>query len=634
MNGALRGLRVLVTRPAHQADGLCQRLEAEGAEAAKLPLFAIEPIGESALHAQRLAAAQNYDGWIFTSTNAVRLAAELHAGPWPTSYAVGAATASALEALQRSSVIAPAAGSSSEALLDRPELASVTGQRFLIVTGEDGRDLLQTTLEARGATVEALPLYRRRAVEHEMERVIAEVELADAVVLTSGEALARLWALTPPVSHASLLGRTLVVPSARVQDQARELGFAAPLVPETVSDEAIVRCLLSWREAESKAKTMTDTPTPSSTEPTPAPSPTAERAAAPPPPVAAQSPSRAGAVIAWFLVLVLAGALGYGGWLFWDLRQNQLSLDQAYEHALRTLSRQAAELENATEQLSTRQSDLARVLQRESTDVAGLQGRIENSEQLMGRISDELQGGRTRFAMASVEQLLLLANDRLLLERDVRAALVALQLADERLGQINDPRLFRVREAIAEERTRLQALPRPDLTSASLTISSLIDRAENLPLRARVAPKQFGGGTRRSAIESPDQHWTQRIWSAVREAVASLFLIRRDDNSATLRLLPAEDEAVLVHVLILKLESARVALLRGNTAAFRESTRSAADWLRRYFRAEDPGVIAALAEIERLQPLELSAPPPDITASLTLLRQALDQTSPQSGSRE
>lgn len=633
MSRALRGLRVLVTRPAHQADGLCQRLEAEGAEAAKLPLFEIEPIGEAVLHAQWLAEAQNYDGWIFTSTNAVRLAAELHAGPWPTSYAVGAATASALEALKRSSVIAPEAGSSSEALLDRPELATVTGQRFLIVTGEDGRDLLQTTLEARGATVETLPLYRRRPVEYEMERVIAEVELADAVVLTSGEALDRLWALTPPVSHASLLKRRLLVPSARVQDQARELGFAAPLVPETVSDEAIVRCLLSWREAESDANTMTDTPTPPSAGPTPSPSLTAERAAPPSPP-ASQRPSRAGTVIAWFLVLVLAGALGYGGWLFWDLRQNQLSLAQAHEHALRALSRQAAELENTTEQLSTRQSDLARVLQRESTDVAGLQGRIENSEQLMGRISDELQGGRTRFAMASVEQLLLLANDRLLLERDVRSALVALQLADERLGQINDPRLFRVREAIAEERTRLQALPRPDLTSASLTISSLIDRAETLPLRARVAPKQFGGSTRRSAVESPDQHWTQRIWSAVREAVASLFLIRRDDNSATLRLLPAEDEAVLVHVLILKLESARVALLRGNTAAFRESTRSAADWLRRYFRAEDPGVIAALAEIERLQPLELSAPPPDITASLSLLRQALDQTSPQSGGRE
>ena len=627
MNGALRGLRVLVTRPAHQADGLCQRLEAAGAEAARLPLVAIEPIGEAALHAQRLAEAQSCDGWIFTSTNAVRIAAELHAGPWPTSYAVGAATASALEALARGRVIAPEAGSSSEALLDRPELASVAGQRLLIVTGEDGRDLLQSTLEARGATVATLPLYRRRAVEHEMERVIAEVELADAVVLTSGEALDRLWALTPPVSHASLLGRTLVVPSARVQDKARELGFAAPLVPETVSDEAIVRCLLSWREAESKANTMTDTPISPSAGPTPS-------ATTPPPPPAAKRPSRAGAVIAWLLVLVLAGALGYGGWLFWDLRQNQLSLAQAHEHALRTLSRQAAELENTTEQLSTRQSDLARVLQRESTDVAGLQGRIENSEQLMGRISDELQGGRTRFAMASVEQLLLLANDRLMLERDVRSALVALQLADERLGQINDPRLFRAREAIAEERTRLQALPRPDLTSASLTLSSLIDRAENLPLRARVAPKQFGGSTRRSMVESPDQHWTQRIWSAVREAVASLFLIRRDDHSATLRLLPAEDEAVLVHVLILKLESARVALLRGNTASFRESTRSAADWLRRYFRAEDPGVLAALAEIERLQPLELSAPPPDITTSLTLLRQALDQTSPQSGSRE
>jgi uncharacterized protein HemX len=210
----------------------------------------------------------------------------------------------------------------------------------------------------------------------------------------------------------------------------------------------------------------------------------------------------------------------------------------------------------------------------------------------------------------------------------VRAALLALQIADERLGALNDPRLFKTREAIAQERAQLQALPRPDLTSASLTLSSLIDRADSLPLRARVEPRQFGGPRSAGPTSDPNAAWYERVWTSVRGAVASLFVIRREDNAASLRLLPAEDEAVLVHVLILKLESARIALLRGDTAAFRETMGSAADWLRQFFRSEDAGVEAALGEIERLQALELSAPMPDLSGSLTLLRQVL-QANPQ-----
>ena len=625
MSAALSGLRVLVTRPARQAENLCRQLEQHGAEAVRLPLFVIEPAGDVQEQSRLMAELREAEAWIFTSANAVRHAAERDGGPWPMCYAVGSATADALRDLGRGPVSQPAQGSTSEALLDMPALREVGGSQILIVTGEGGRDLLASTLASRGANVDTLTLYRRRPIEYGSTRIIAEVELADASILTSGEALQRLWELTPEPSRRALLMQQLVLPSERVREQARELGFAGALVPSVVSDDAIVDCLIQWRQSATTDAPMTSTPssadvTPAAAAPRPAPT----RVGAAPTPV--KRPGRALGITLWLFVLLLAGAAGYAGWTFWNLLQDQASLTQAHDHALRQLSRQAGDLENQSAQLSTRQSDLARVLQREGTDVASLQGRIEASEQLMGRISDELQGGRTRFALASIEQLLLLANDRLLLERDIRSALLALQMADERLGQINDPRLFRVRQAIADERTRLQALPRPDLTSASLTLSSLIDRADSLPLRSRVAPKQFGG--RRSlpnAVDAATTHWAQRAWNAIREAAAGLFLVRRDDNAATLRMLPVEDEAVLVHVLVLKLESARVALLRGETAAFREAARSATDWLRRYFRADDPGVIAALAELERVQPLELSAPPPDITESLTLLRQLLDQ---------
>lgn len=640
----LKGLRVIVTRPDLQAGNLTLLLEAQGAEAARLPLFAIEASGDDDATRRILQAHRDDDAWIFTSANAVRYAAEIderEAG-WPTLFAVGGATAAALAKAGHPGAISPEQHASSETLLQLPQLRDAAGKRYLIITGEDGRDLIATELGARGARVETLSLYRRRPVEYDEMRIEAEIAMADVIVITSGETLDRLWRLTPEALRSTLLALQLVVPSPRVLEKARALGFTAPLLPETVSDDAIVRCLSNWRKSQLQDPSMSRSSPPDAPAAPEAggdaaaaadrmPATSAPSGSGSVPVAAAPASARSGSsgVVAWLLVLLLAAALGYGGWMLWDLRANQASLLQAQDHALRRLGRQIAELDNLSSQTATRQSDLARVLQRSGSDLAAMQGRLDNSEQLMGRITEELQGGRTRFALASVEQLMLLANDRLLLEHDVRSALLALQIADERLGALNDPRLFRTREAIAKERTQLAALPRPDLTSASLTLSSLIDRADALPLRARVQPRPFGGARSGGAgSDDADARWYQRVWISVRAALAGLFVIRREDNAASLRLLPAEDEAVLVHVLILKLESARLALLRGETASFREAMSSAADWLRQFFRADDPGVEAAIGEMERLQALELSAPPPDLTESLTLLRQVLAPAAP------
>lgn len=76
MTASLSGVRVLVTRPAHQADALCRLIEAEGGTAIRLPLLTIEPRANLA-EAQKLLAA-GHDLWIFTSVNAVRQIGRAH----------------------------------------------------------------------------------------------------------------------------------------------------------------------------------------------------------------------------------------------------------------------------------------------------------------------------------------------------------------------------------------------------------------------------------------------------------------------------------------------------------------------------------------------------------------------------
>lgn len=243
----LAGLRVLVTRPAGQAEALCALLEDRGAEPVRLPLLAIEPARPTPALAQRFEDFRDADAWIFTSRNAVQAARRIDAGRWPSRlYAVGAATAAALGELGLQA-LTPAQEFSSEGLLLRPELQDLQGQRLLLVTGADGLGRLLPALEARGATVGCVEVYRRVALPHSPEQMTAALRGTRAAIVTSGEALQQLLRLTPDRALASLRELRLVLPSARVVELARDHGFAAPpLVPEQISDAACVRCLEQW----------------------------------------------------------------------------------------------------------------------------------------------------------------------------------------------------------------------------------------------------------------------------------------------------------------------------------------------------------------------------------------------------
>lgn len=241
----LAGLRVLVTRPAHQAENLCRLIEAQGGVAIRLPLLAIEPPASPVAVARQLEGAHDSDWWIFTSSNAVRHAALLDRGPWPRQLAaIGPATAAALEASGHPVRSAPLQGASSEALLALPEFQAAAGRRVLIVTGAEGLDLLARTLSARGAQVAVAEVYRRVPLPYTPEIVEDALRRAQLVVVTSGEALEQLLRIAPDALRQGLLSRQLVVPSRRVVEKAQQLGFKRPpRIAEPMSDAAILRCL-------------------------------------------------------------------------------------------------------------------------------------------------------------------------------------------------------------------------------------------------------------------------------------------------------------------------------------------------------------------------------------------------------
>jgi uroporphyrin-3 C-methyltransferase len=319
----------------------------------------------------------------------------------------------------------------------------------------------------------------------------------------------------------------------------------------------------------------------------------------------------------YWLPLLLLTVLGLAAWqigvLVRTIRQD--------DEQVRGLVRDVNALEVQGSKLDGRASDLVEISRRNNLEVSALNNRLDEQSQVVSRLNEQYQGGRTRTQMAVVEHLLMTANDRLLLEHDVDGAITALELADQRLGALGEPRLFNVRRAITEERASLRAVPHADLAAAALTFSSLIGRAQRLPLRARV-PDHFEARSEHVEL-APEAGWAGRAWASVKEAMSGVFMIRRNRGPAP-RLLPADQESLVYQVLALKLEGARLAMLRGDAASFRDLCDSSAAWIRDYFRPDDPGVLAAQAELERLRPLSLNPSLPDITRSLALLRAQME----------
>jgi len=331
-------------------------------------------------------------------------------------------------------------------------------------------------------------------------------------------------------------------------------------------------------------------------------------------------PEPSHAALRWlFGLMLLAVVAGGGAWLY----SRVSGLYKAQADALQRTAHDLNVLEVQADKLEARLADLSMSEQRSASELAEFAKRIDAHDQIVGQLKEQLTGGRGHFQLAAVEQLLLLANDRLQLARDVPAAIVAIDEADARLVALEEPRLFAVRQALAQEKSALQAVALPDYAGAALTLSSLIQRAPRLPLLART-PSHYSA-TPEYVAAPDDARWYQRVGASVREALSSIFTVRRDTGPSP-RLLGAEQEALVVQVLALKLEGARMALLRGDTTSFRDLCESASDWLDTYFQGDDPGVAAAHAELERLQPLELSPPLPDISRSLALLRDFMQPT--------
>jgi uroporphyrinogen-III synthase len=252
----LTGVRVLVTRPQHQAGRLTELIERDGGEAIVFPVIEIADPADTAVLARVIDRIDDFDFAIFISANAATRAMNLLRARRPELpprlrlAAVGRTSAHELERFHAGPVLVPRGRFDSEALLDLPELRDVQGKRIVIFRGEGGRELLADTLTARGACVEYAECYRRVRPDTDVGPLLARWARGeiDVAVVTSVEGLRNLYDMLGKPGSRWLVKTPLVVVSERVADAARELGFThASMVAPAAGDDAVLETLRAWR---------------------------------------------------------------------------------------------------------------------------------------------------------------------------------------------------------------------------------------------------------------------------------------------------------------------------------------------------------------------------------------------------
>lgn len=257
---ALIGICVLVTRPAHQAQSLCNRIKALGGRVMRLPVIEIDDPVEVTPAIDIIRRLDNFDIAVFISGNAVEkgLALVNTYGHWPEHLKIAAVGKHTAEILQQHDIhidIMPQQQFNSEGLLAVEDLQQLDNKQIVIFRGQGGRELLAQSLRQRGAQVEYAEVYRRIKPECDTSKV-QQAGLSGAVdiaIVTSNEGLQNLYDMIGEPGRRWLLHTPLVVISQRTAELAQKLGFKSSVIAKQASDKGLADAVKEWYAIHSSA---------------------------------------------------------------------------------------------------------------------------------------------------------------------------------------------------------------------------------------------------------------------------------------------------------------------------------------------------------------------------------------------
>ncbi len=346
----------------------------------------------------------------------------------------------------------------------------------------------------------------------------------------------------------------------------------------------------------------------------------------PVPTPAAASPSAADAASSgrWIAVgaAVLAAFTAATAVYAWNTQQHVKSLETELVKRQQGSSDQAAE---------------ARLLARQAHDVAResaaklalLEARVAETSMQRSQFEDLIQSlarSRDENVLADVEAAIRVAMQQTAITGSGEPLALALKQADERLARYNQPRLERVRRAVAQDLEKVRAAGVTDISVLTIRLDEAIRQVDELPLLSAVdrrpasraaapsvsaAASLPGSSAGWAALDS--ERWrglADRLWQEVR----SLVRVTRIDQPEAMLVAP-EQAFFLRENLKLRMLNARLALLSRQFDTAQSDLRDAQSALDRYFDRGSKRVVSTSELVRQVaaQARLVSVPRPDAT---------------------
>lgn len=360
------------------------------------------------------------------------------------------------------------------------------------------------------------------------------------------------------------------------------------------------------------------------TEPVSPPSPDPVPPAPAPVPVAAAAPLLPARWIAT-AAAVLAALATAAGVLAWNTQQRVKALETELVKRQQDAGAEAAEARVAARSAQDVARDAAAKL-------AVLEARVAESTIQRGQLEDLIQSlarSRDENVLADVENAIRVAMQQTAITGSAEPLVATLKQADERLARYKEPRLERVRRALAQDLDRARSVGGADLALLAIRLDEAIRTVDELPLLSAVdhrraaarpaattAPAPASGASSAEAAAS-GLPWGERwklvagtIWQEVRELVR----VTRIEHPEAMLVAP-EQTWFLRENLKLRLLNARLALLSRQFDTAQSDLRDALSALDRYFDPQSRRVAATLELVRQVQSQARVAtvPRPDAT---------------------
>ena len=239
-------MNVLITRPLKQAGLLTQLITQAGHTPLLFPTLEVKPL-DCELDDYE------YDVVIFISKNAVEYGLELFESidhDQIKVFAVGAATAKALEAHNIPVSAYPEEQASSEALLKLYSVRNLRDRNILIFRGKGGRETLKQGLEPNNNQIEYAEVYERvmaEPIDTHLKSINQFLQNTQGVItITSVENLESMLDLVKIFDESlidELLNYPLILLSERIAKRAQELGFKQLHIASQTSDKGLLQAL-------------------------------------------------------------------------------------------------------------------------------------------------------------------------------------------------------------------------------------------------------------------------------------------------------------------------------------------------------------------------------------------------------